>query len=148
MIFCLFHVFVLYFMSHAFGLKFQFFFVKNVHNWSVFFLLFDQYKRPMRAQTENIKKQKLQGACKARPCWEISKPLPLQRNIFSLSSKCPLTVSSLSIRVLHRAPPWWELWPEPSRPRYSMAAVQTEQESWGKRRRGRKQKSLFAVEDM
>lgn len=107
------------------------------------FLLLDQHKRLLRAQTENIKKQKLHATCKAKPRWEVSKPLPLRSNIFSPSPKCPLTVCSLSIRVLHRSPPRWELWPETSRPRYSMAAVQTEQESWGKWRGGRKQENLL-----
>lgn len=78
---------------------------------------------------------RLQGIALLRNLQTTATP----RNIFSLSSKCPLTSCSLSIRVLDHDAPRWEQWPEPSRLHYSVAAVLTDQESWGKWRGGRKQ---------
>lgn len=46
--------------------------------------------------------------CEAKSHWGITKPPCLQRQMFSPTSKCPLTVSSLLRPVRTQ----WKLWPE------------------------------------
>lgn len=85
-----------------------------------------RHNSPLSSLSENRKKQRLRGAYRV-PLRGFQTTASPEELFFLSSSKCPLTVGFLSIRVLFRAPAQREL--RPSCPRYSVEAAQTELES-------------------